>query len=234
MVDTVAPDIRSRMMSAVKGKNTRPELEVRRAPRAAGLQYRLHRRDLPGRPDIVLPRFKVAVFVHGCFWHGHNCRRGKRAHIIRTVHHIAFKLFWLLRSRAKLPFNFFSQNSPMDLVGQGNQQSFVADRIEFLDVLRGGRTFVLGLGAYAHATTWQSGRTTLSGLHSGIDSLGSKLTACEVSTGIASCLLRLPNLSVLQLPTPFAFPACCKRRHGRGLATCWRMAPEREWIIPSW
>ena len=67
-------------------------------------------------------------------------------------------------------------------------------------------------------------RTTLSGLHSGIDSLGSKLTACEAPTGIAWCLLRLPNLSVLQLTTPFAFPACCKRRPGTGVlrAGAWR------------
>lgn len=78
MIDTVTPDIRSRMMSAVKGKNTKPELEVRRALYSAGFRYRLYKHDLPGRPDIALLRFRIAVFVHGCFWHGHNCRRGKR------------------------------------------------------------------------------------------------------------------------------------------------------------
>ena len=63
-------------MSRVRNKNTGPELAVRRALHAAGFRFRLHRRDLPGRPDIVLPRYRTAVFVHGCFWHGHACRRG--------------------------------------------------------------------------------------------------------------------------------------------------------------
>jgi DNA mismatch endonuclease (patch repair protein) len=66
------------MMAAVRGKDTVPERLVRSALFALGFRFRLHRRDLTGAPDIVLPRFKVAVFVHGCFWHGHNCRRGRR------------------------------------------------------------------------------------------------------------------------------------------------------------
>lgn len=78
MVDTVTPTIRSRMMAAVKGRNTKPEVTVRKALHAAGYRFRLHRKDLPGRPDVVLPRHHVAVFVHGCFWHGHDCRRGRR------------------------------------------------------------------------------------------------------------------------------------------------------------
>jgi DNA mismatch endonuclease (patch repair protein) len=69
---------RSRMMAAVRGKNTKPELAVRAALFAAGYRYRLHLRDLPGSPDIVLPRYRLAVFVHGCFWHGHDCARGRR------------------------------------------------------------------------------------------------------------------------------------------------------------
>jgi DNA mismatch endonuclease, patch repair protein len=77
MIDKVAPHVRSRMMSAVKGKNTKPELHVRRAVHAAGFRFRIHRKELPGRPDLVLPRFRIAVFVHGCFWHGHSCSRGK-------------------------------------------------------------------------------------------------------------------------------------------------------------
>lgn len=60
-------------MSAVRSKDTRPEMTVRRFLHAAGFRYRLHRRDLPGTPDITLPRFGAAVFVHGCFWHGHDC-----------------------------------------------------------------------------------------------------------------------------------------------------------------
>lgn len=58
-------------MSAIRGRNTQPEMRVRRYLHAAGLRYRLHDRFLPGRPDIVLPRRKVAIFVHGCFWHQH-------------------------------------------------------------------------------------------------------------------------------------------------------------------
>jgi DNA mismatch endonuclease (patch repair protein) len=66
------------MMSRVRGRDTAPELYVRHALHAAGFRYRLHQRDLPGRPDIVLPGLNTAVFVHGCFWHGHECPRGRR------------------------------------------------------------------------------------------------------------------------------------------------------------
>ena len=65
-------------MASVRSGNTKPEWIVRRAVHAAGFRYRLHRRDLPGSPDLVLPRLRVVVFVHGCFWHGHDCRRGAR------------------------------------------------------------------------------------------------------------------------------------------------------------
>jgi len=65
-------------MSRVGGKNTRPEMLVRRALHAAGLRFRIHRRDLPGTPDIVLPKHGIAVMVQGCFWHGHDCPRGRR------------------------------------------------------------------------------------------------------------------------------------------------------------
>lgn len=64
---------RSRNMAAIGSRDTKPELFVRRQLHASGYRFRLHRRDLPGKPDIVLPRFRVAVFVHGCFWHGHDC-----------------------------------------------------------------------------------------------------------------------------------------------------------------
>jgi len=66
------------MMAAVRGKDTGPERAVRAALFSAGYRYRLHRRDLPGSPDIVLPRYRIVVFVHGCFWHGHDCPRGRR------------------------------------------------------------------------------------------------------------------------------------------------------------
>ena len=61
-----------------KGRDTSPELKVRKALTALGARYRLNRKDLPGTPDIVLPGRRLAIFVHGCFWHGHDCRRGSR------------------------------------------------------------------------------------------------------------------------------------------------------------
>jgi len=72
-MDIVSPAVRSRMMSGIKGRNTRPELIVRSVAHRLGLRFRLHRADLPGRPDIVFPRHRVVVFVHGCFWHRHDC-----------------------------------------------------------------------------------------------------------------------------------------------------------------
>jgi DNA mismatch endonuclease (patch repair protein) len=78
MVDKVAPAVRSKIMAAVRGRDTALERTVRRTLFAAGYRFRLHRRDLPGAPDIVLPRFRTAVFVQGCFWHGHDCGRGRR------------------------------------------------------------------------------------------------------------------------------------------------------------
>ena len=78
MADKLSPAERSKLMARVRNKNTAPEMRVRRALHRAGLRFRLHRRDLPGKPDVVLPKHRTAVFVHGCFWHGHNCSRGKR------------------------------------------------------------------------------------------------------------------------------------------------------------
>jgi len=69
---------RSRVMRAVKGKDTKPEQAVRSLLHSLGYRFRLHRRDLPGSPDIVFPGRKAAIFVHGCFWHGHTCSRGSR------------------------------------------------------------------------------------------------------------------------------------------------------------
>jgi len=69
---------RSRIMRAVKSCDTGPELIVRRLAHSMGYRFRLHRRDLPGKPDLVFPRLRKIIFVHGCFWHGHDCLRGAR------------------------------------------------------------------------------------------------------------------------------------------------------------
>jgi DNA mismatch endonuclease (patch repair protein) len=73
-MDIVSPAQRSRMMSAIRGKNTYPELVVRSVAHELGLRFRLHSSKLPGRPDLVFPKWKTVVFVHGCFWHRHDCR----------------------------------------------------------------------------------------------------------------------------------------------------------------
>ena len=73
MPDVVDARTRSRMMSGIRGKDTKPELLIRRALHARGFRYRLHAPNVPGKPDMTLPKFRAAVFVHGCFWHGHDC-----------------------------------------------------------------------------------------------------------------------------------------------------------------
>jgi DNA mismatch endonuclease (patch repair protein) len=72
------PAKRSRIMRAIKGKDTQPEFVVRRLCHGLGYRYRLHRADLPGKPDLVFVSLKKVIFVHGCFWHGHSCARGNR------------------------------------------------------------------------------------------------------------------------------------------------------------
>jgi DNA mismatch endonuclease, patch repair protein len=73
MADIVPAAVRSRMMSGIRARDTKPELVVRKGLHAAGFRYRLYDRRLPGKPDLVLPRYRAVIFVHGCFWHGHGC-----------------------------------------------------------------------------------------------------------------------------------------------------------------
>lgn len=72
------PELRSRIMRAVKSRDTKPEMLARRAVHGMGYRYRLHRKNLPGKPDLVFASRRKVIFVHGCFWHGHNCPRGLR------------------------------------------------------------------------------------------------------------------------------------------------------------
>lgn len=83
-MDTRTPAQRRRIMQSVGTKNTHPEIAVRKIVFAMGYRYRLHRADLPGRPDIVLPKYRTVMLVHGCFWHGHGCKYGKlpKSHVV--------------------------------------------------------------------------------------------------------------------------------------------------------
>ena len=74
MVDKLSAEKRSWNMSRIKGRDTKPEIAVRSLLHRMGYRFRLQRKDLPGKPDIVLPKYKTAIFVHGCFWHAHGCK----------------------------------------------------------------------------------------------------------------------------------------------------------------
>ena len=76
MADAHTPEQRSRNMAAVRNRNTKPELRVRSMLHSLGFRFRLHRKDLPGTPDIVLTKHQTVILVHGCFWHTHDCRKG--------------------------------------------------------------------------------------------------------------------------------------------------------------
>jgi DNA mismatch endonuclease (patch repair protein) len=73
MADVVDAATRSRMMAGIRTKNTRPEIIIRKGLHARGFRYSLHPKGLPGKPDIAMPKWHVAIFIHGCFWHGHGC-----------------------------------------------------------------------------------------------------------------------------------------------------------------
>lgn len=84
MADTVLPEKRSEIMRSIRSKNTAPEKFVRKVLFSKGLRFRIHRKDLPGNPDIVLPKYKTVIFVDGCFWHGHSCKLGSGNRIPKT------------------------------------------------------------------------------------------------------------------------------------------------------
>lgn len=88
-MDTLTPEQRSKQMSLVRYKDTKPELRVRRLLHRAGYRYRLHRKDLPGKPDLVFPSRKKVIFVHGCFWHAHPDPSCKKARLPKSR-----KEFW--------------------------------------------------------------------------------------------------------------------------------------------
>jgi DNA mismatch endonuclease (patch repair protein) len=97
MVDNLTPAQRRRAMQAVKDRDTKPEWALRRRLHALGFRYRLNDPRLPGKPDLVLPRWRTAIFVHGCFWHGHDCPRGAR----RPATNQAYWTAKIARNRAR-------------------------------------------------------------------------------------------------------------------------------------
>lgn len=95
-MDTFSKEKRSEIMSKIKGKDTKPEKIVRSLLHSMGYRFRIHRKDLPGNPDIVLPKYKTVIFIHGCFWHGHDC---KVSRVPKTRTHYWIDKFEKNRSR---------------------------------------------------------------------------------------------------------------------------------------
>lgn len=129
--DVVTPEARSRMMAGIRGKDTKPELLIRSALHRAGFRFRLHQTSLPGKPDLVLPRYRAAIFVHGCFWHGHDC------HLFRWP--ATREAFW----REKIGGNIARESQQMaDLAGAGWRVAVVREcalkgrtRLRFPDIV---------------------------------------------------------------------------------------------------
>lgn len=78
MMNRLSPEKRSKIMASIRSKDTKPEISVRKKLHKMGFRFRLYKKDLPGKPDIVLPRYKIAIWVQGCFWHAHTCKAGER------------------------------------------------------------------------------------------------------------------------------------------------------------
>src|SRR3989338_11116862 len=92
MTDIVSPAVRSRMMAGIRGKNTRPELLIRSLLHKSGLRFRIHKVSLPGKPDLVCRKYNAVIFIHGCFWHKHNC------HLFKWP--LTRKEFWKIKIRS--------------------------------------------------------------------------------------------------------------------------------------
>ena len=132
-MDVLTPEQRQRCMARIKGRNTKPEVVVRKALFSLGFRYRLHDKRLPGTPDLVFPKYHAVVFVHGCFWHGHGCKlfvvpatntafwmqkiAGNRSRDARALHELR-ALGWrvltvwecALRGRERLPLDEVARN----------------------------------------------------------------------------------------------------------------------------
>lgn len=114
MADVMSKAARRRVMQAVKGRDTKPEMIVRSLIHRMGYRFRLHRRDLPGTPDIVFPRLKAVIFVHGCFWHRHSCKNGRSMPVTRPA-------FW----RRKFSRNVARDRSAVEQLRRAGWQVFV-------------------------------------------------------------------------------------------------------------
>jgi DNA mismatch endonuclease (patch repair protein) len=101
MTDVHTPEQRSRNMAAIRGKDTKPEVAVRSVLHSLGYRFRLHKKNLPGKPDIVLPKHRIAIFVHGCFWHSHTCPWGRVAPATRAGFWAAKRRDTVVRDRKK-------------------------------------------------------------------------------------------------------------------------------------
>jgi len=106
VVDVLTPEQRRLNMSRIRGKNTHAELLIRSGLHRRGFRFRLHRRNLPGTPDLVLPKYRTVIFVHGCFWHGHGCHLTKTPQT-RTA-------FWLKKIRGNCTRDHMAQDALVD------------------------------------------------------------------------------------------------------------------------
>lgn len=135
MVDTLTRAERSERMRRVRDRNTKPELAVRRLTHAMGYRYRLHQRDLPGKPDMVFPGRKKAIFVHGCFWHGHSCKH--------AVRHPATNIGYWEKKIARNVERFSTQVETLEGAGWSVLTVWECEMADVLELKRRLRRFLL-------------------------------------------------------------------------------------------